>query len=108
MCSRRHDLAASPRDGAPAREVALAEPQRHVHESDQRGHLDQRPNDRRERGAVADPNVATATAMASSKLFEAAVNERVAGRAGRQVGAQAGECPLERSVSTGVGSGSRA
>ena len=60
--------------GCRGREPALRPAERDVHQPDQHRHLDQRADDRGERGAVLMPKTATATAIASSKLLLAAVN----------------------------------
>jgi hypothetical protein len=52
-------------------------PERDVDQADHHGHLDQRPDHRGEGRAAADAEVAMVTAMASSKLFDAAVNDSV-------------------------------
>jgi hypothetical protein len=49
-----------------------------INQSDHNRHLDQRPITAAKAGLLSIPNVATATAIASSKLFEAAVNDSVA------------------------------
>jgi hypothetical protein len=59
-------------------EVALLRPERDVHEADEHRHLDEGPMTAANAAPLWMPKLAMATAMASSKLLEAAVNESVA------------------------------
>ena len=62
------------------REVMALEVEGEIHQRDHHRYFYQRPDHCRERSAGVDANTDTVTAMANSKLFEAAVNESVAVR----------------------------
>lgn len=61
-----------------ASEEPPLEPARHVDKTDQRRYLDERPITAAKAAPELTPNTATATAIASSKLLLAAVNDSVA------------------------------
>ena len=58
-------------------EIMTLKVEGHIDQSDHHGHFRQGSDDGRECGPELIPNTETATAMASSKLLEAAVNESV-------------------------------